>query len=422
MSSTLTNPGSADGAPSLENATIVTSNWLGWAAFLGASWTWCIGMFLPVILVRQYGFCGWVVFAVPNVIGAAAMGWVLRDARSSDEIATVHRDACALFSGVTIAFHLFFVMAVVGPLALSVINKQDAMDLAVGVVFAASVLMYVYMTHRDGGDRVLAWFALLISTVAMVFVVREISDIVATTPERMRPMVMEFDSRLLGLAPVCVFGFAFCPYLDLTFHRARQQTSGARASFGVGFGVMFFTMIIFSLIYSRAFASDGVTGMIAIFLFVHMAVQTAFTVAAHARELLHRGQIAGITAAVLTLASWIAYFFLPDHLLIKDLRAGEIIYRMFMGFYGLVFPAYVWLVMLPGRGRAKPTARSLAVFIVAVLIATPMFWMGFIMQQTIWLVPGLAVVLLSRVAVARHQDFKRGCNGAFRRPNDAALS
>ena len=28
---------------------------LGWAVFLATSWTWCIGMYLPVLLVRDFG-------------------------------------------------------------------------------------------------------------------------------------------------------------------------------------------------------------------------------------------------------------------------------------------------------------------------------------------------------------------------------
>jgi hypothetical protein len=48
---------------------------LGWANYLGMSWTWCIGMFLPVLLVRDYGIGAWWIFAIPNVVGAAAMGW-----------------------------------------------------------------------------------------------------------------------------------------------------------------------------------------------------------------------------------------------------------------------------------------------------------------------------------------------------------
>ncbi|HTL30770.1 MAG TPA: hypothetical protein VL282_16180, partial [Tepidisphaeraceae bacterium] len=45
---------------SIESAPIP---WIGWAIYLGMSWTWCIGMFLPVLLVRDYGFWGWLVFA-----------------------------------------------------------------------------------------------------------------------------------------------------------------------------------------------------------------------------------------------------------------------------------------------------------------------------------------------------------------------
>src|SRR6516165_1703113 len=81
---------------------------LSWAALLAASWTWCIGMFLPVLLVRDYGLMGWVVFAVPNVIGAAAMGWVLRDAQASRRVVGRHAEAAGLFSLGTIAFQVFF--------------------------------------------------------------------------------------------------------------------------------------------------------------------------------------------------------------------------------------------------------------------------------------------------------------------------
>ena len=49
-----------------------------------------------------------------------------------------------------------------------------------------------------------------------------------------------------------LFGFALCPYLDLTFHRARQSLAGrdAKTAFGVGFGVLFALMILFTLGYS----------------------------------------------------------------------------------------------------------------------------------------------------------------------------
>src|SRR3954467_4391659 len=87
--------------------------WVGWAMYLGMSWTWCIGMFLPVLLIRDYGAWAWVVFAVPNVIGAAAMGWVLRDG-DSEKLTGAHRPMIAGFSFITATFQLFFAFWMLG--------------------------------------------------------------------------------------------------------------------------------------------------------------------------------------------------------------------------------------------------------------------------------------------------------------------
>jgi hypothetical protein len=77
------------------------------------------------------------------------------------------------------------------------------------------------------------------------------------------------------------------------------------------------------------------------------------------------------------------------------LNGAEIIYRGFMAFYGLVFPAYVWLCMLP-LGTTR-TPRRLWTFAAAVALATPFYWMGFIERETIWLVPGVAIVLFAKL-------------------------
>jgi len=34
---------------------------------------------LPVLIMRELGFVGVITFAVPNIVGAAAMGMALRD-------------------------------------------------------------------------------------------------------------------------------------------------------------------------------------------------------------------------------------------------------------------------------------------------------------------------------------------------------
>jgi hypothetical protein len=376
------------------------ADWPFWAAFLASSWTWCIGMFLPVLLIRDFGIWGWIVFAVPNVVGAAAMGWVVRSAHDSLELTAAHRHACMIFSGVTIAFHMFFVISVIAPVASSVAPRQ-AMDLALGSVIAAGIFMYLLMTRQSGAERALATAALLVSVAAMIGIVREIWHM----PQLAPPLSKDLTSgsrglNLLCLTPVCFFGFSFCPYLDLTFHRARQHTSSPRAAFGVGFGVLFLLMIVFTLIYSGTFFVR-MPRLLGTLLLVHLGMQTAFTLAAHARELRRHGARAAILAAAFTAASWIAYWLLSRGDVIADLSAGELIYRVFMGFYGLIFPAYVWLVIVPANG---PTTRNLIVFVVAVSISLPLFWMGFVVGQMVWLVPGLTIVLLARLLCSDRQN------------------
>src|SRR5688572_14799987 len=120
---------------------------LGWANYLGMSWTWCIGMFLPVLLVRDYGISAWWIFAIPNVVGAAAMGWVLRSAQRSHGLVAHHAPATTLFSLVTIAFHAFFVLWI-GKILLPTTQLWIAMPIAV-----VSALL--------GARRAILWVAAL---------------------------------------------------------------------------------------------------------------------------------------------------------------------------------------------------------------------------------------------------------------------
>ena len=115
---------------------------LGWAAFLACSWTWCIGMFLPVLLVRDFGFPGWAVFTVPNVIGAAGMGWVLHRIGSAAALSLQHRRAAIAFSAVTILFHAFFVGWIIRSL---VGEAAEVITILAAVAF--------YLVGRQGKSR-----------------------------------------------------------------------------------------------------------------------------------------------------------------------------------------------------------------------------------------------------------------------------
>jgi hypothetical protein len=375
------------GTPQRNGAGVLRT--LGWAVYLASSWTWCIGMFLPVLLVRDYGLWGWIVFAVPNVIGAAAMGWVLRTREASHAIVANHSRAVCWFSLVTVAFHIFFVMFILHRLIVYELNTYIWVALLAAAIFAIG-------RRQVGIDIVMAVIAFAISVGAIVVFIGT-AGIELPEPRAMRPM-----PGVWPLAAACIFGFALCPYLDGTFHRARAATSssGAKLAFGAGFGVFFLTMIIFTLLYARPIANAFnrserlLPAAVVIAIAVHMVAQSAFTVAVHMRMAESLWQfLAGAfaMALALTFAGW---SIAPWTLLAPD----EVVYRLFMSFYALVFPAYVWLCVIPLRGNAKPSKRMLAVFATAVIVAAPMFAIAFLGNRMVWLLPGLIVVLLARLA------------------------
>jgi len=370
-----------------------------WAVFLGSSWTWCIGMFLPVLLVRDIGFWGWIVFAAPNVLGAALMGWVLKSPESSRTLVALHGPACNAFSVVTIAFHVFFVLWFIPRL--------------VGLPIAACVFpltaVYLLLTFaRPNSDLIAGAAAWIISLAMFALFLR--------TPAAVLPAMQVLPNHdALYLAPVCLFGFALCPYLDLTFHRARQHQptlARSRFVFGAGFGVFFFLNIVFSLFYANAvdplLAPDWRSHVRPVFgaiLATHMIVQTTFTLSAHARSFAARTTPAGVFGLIgltqLAILAALAAGMLPARPFGLDF--GEIVYRLFMAFYGLVFPAYVWICMVP-RARLElsaPTPAAIRIALIAILLASPMFWLGFIQNRMLWLLPGVAIVFLARLALPR---------------------
>ncbi len=379
---------------------------LGWACYLACSWTWCIGMFLPVLLVRDYGIWGFVVFAVPNVLGAAAMGWVLRERSASRALVHRHRPAMVLFSLVTIAFQIFFV---------GYLGSFEG-TLAIGAVLPAGLVLALVMwlvPRRSGVLRLAAWAVGGFSLVAFAIYVRR---------GGIEPPVSLESQRAAWIAPVSAFGFLLCPYLDRTFHRVRLESSDseARATFTVGFGVVFTCMILFTLAYAPwMIAFDAARGRERIvddphsIVLAHILLQLFFTVGAHAGESAARSRAGSIAllagALVLALA-------MPASARIIGAFGGpadrESVYRLFMAFYGLVFPAYVWLCMIPtrdGHSGIDDTAgrRKLIAWAVAVAVAAPAFWMGFIEREEWWLGPGLGVVLLARVFIPGGAGFGR---------------
>jgi hypothetical protein len=364
-------------------------------------------MFLPVILVSEFGNTAWFIFAIPNVIGAAAMGWTLAKPGASEKIVAEHRAACVAFSAVTLAFHLFFLYWLSGTPNTPPMPRWFAIAAVIGgLVFGLVGRRKIVL------DFVLGFAVLIVSLTVMARGLAHPVFGVANPIEADRAW-----PGGIGLAVVCLFGFALCPYLDVTFHRARQQTSpvAGKWAFGIGFGVVFLTMIVLTLMYAGDFSLDKNLGdrfgsfgvsLLITWVAVHIASQAGFTIAAHLRALpaFQRGDVLiWAMAALLVGASVFAIrqelWFTVKQLHIAML-SGQLMYRLFMSFYGLVFPAYVWICMVPIKGRSPgPTRAALTVFVLSVAIAAPMFWLGFVNEWMLWLIPGVAVVMVARWVV-----------------------
>jgi hypothetical protein len=368
---------------------------LGWGAFLASSWTWCIGMFLPVLLIRDFGLSSFLVFAIPNVLGAALMGAVLQRPGLSESIVRAHGKACWAFSFVTVSFQVFFLCWLILGLEPSV-NRWAL----------APMLLVVLFTGRghvaSSWTRLVAILVLITSLTAGAWWASHAGPVSHIDPPRLP------TRDLLWLGPVCTLGFGLCPYLDLTFHTARQKAPGpaGTAAFALGFGVLFASMILLTLLYSgklleasQSSVRNVQPGLAATPIILHMTVQLIFTVMLHKdwieADPSPAGPKAPANASLLALvlgvvAAIVSYRVGP----VTDLAGPEVAYRVFMAFYGLVFPAYVWTCIVPSGGRS-PSRPRLVAFAAAVLIAAPMYWLGFVQGPTWWLGPGVLVVLLA---------------------------
>ena len=401
-----------------------------WGAFLACSWTWCIGMFLPILLVRDLGPAGWWAFAIPNCVGAAAMGWVLRSPRAASALRQHHAAACRLFSIVTVAFHAYW-LAWLGGSVLPLELLLAAILGAVGVLAGAIAL-------REN-TRWLAAILWLASAAILAIVLTSRPGSIATdlsAPGELPP------TDILFLAPVCVFGFALCPYLDLTFLRVRRLCEGptAPAAFTLGFLILFASMIVLTLAYAPMLDADVLARPLlerplwAILATIHITLQAAFTIGVHLLELATPNPATTIANRATTFAALgedrAGHPVDPDNnpqpttiplertLLLTaillagllgaasqrwpslaSLQAGEIGYRAFMSFYGLVFPAYVWICIIPRRRPPAPRA-ALATCLIAITLAAPCYALGFLWRDSIWLAPGLLIVLLARLVPA----------------------
>lgn len=365
---------------------------LAWSLFLATSWTWCIGMFLPVLLVRDFGLLGWILFATPNVFGAIAFSFFIKSKAHSLAWTATHSLACHAFSLVTICFqayfigwllsrfgswHFFFFVILLGLLAGLLRAGLSYLKIAAASWLVSFVCLLLFLFWQPTNGLI----------------------------EHSLPVAAPSFVSLLALGFASFLAFLLCPYLDLTFHRARQALTEKQAlpTFALAFGVFFLILILFPLIYGPALRVWFHEGPFAhpdqVFLVkakwvlsLHLMTQCLVTILFHRREILPRFAkkdvlLRGSRFLVLLC------FFLP-YLLTDDIWRGlsfkEIPYRCFLLFYSLIVPAYVWKLCR----RSTPNAKSWRFLSLICLLSLPFFALAglFTANAGTLFIPGILIL------------------------------
>lgn len=365
--------------------------------FLACSWCWCIGMFFPVLMVRDFGWWGWVAFLVPNCLGAMMVGLIHRRGGAAARLIERHRRAAVAFSVVTILFHVSFLCWFVPTmLARHGIGRWAALGM-VGVVVAMSVVVGRWW----GRSRVWLWCG------AGVFAVSVLCGVMAgvTGGEGTSfPVAPSGGGRfglmsLAFLAPTVALGFLTCPHLDLTFLRVRRELEGRAGSgaFVIGFAMFFPVLMVMTLLYATRMAE----GIACTYIVAHVMVQAWFTMGAHFRELMAedgalrrsgraRWDGAGAFVFLCVVVSAVSVWALGAEP-IGGMTATELVYKMFITAYGVVFPAYIWIVMVPRRGVSPGVQVMLLSCVIVVL---PFAQVGYLGERWAWSlgIPGVILV------------------------------
>lgn len=369
-----------------------------WAGFLASSWTWVIGMFFPTLLIRDFGVLGWLAFAIPNVLGASLFAWWITSASMSLRVVGIHRRAAMGFSDVTIMFHAYVATCLIPPL------------LGWAWSLAAVVLGLLVWAFAAGSIRLAAVLGLVMVMVSAWVVATFLQQgYPVVTPLEVRPLKPHFVA-MGWLVPVMFGGFMLCPYLDLTFHRARQNNadSGGRLAFAVGFGVFFLVMILLSMLYASfiagVFTAQGFGGLPRtgiVLLGVHFVGQMAYTVGLHLNEVTRqRGAHGLFRIVVFSIVAAVAGIWVYGS---QDGHEGERIemgYRFFLLAYGLLFPAYVLICMVPTR-RDVELRMAWRVCLATVLVASPFGYLGFVDGRYPWMcLVSLGLIVVGRLALS----------------------
>ena len=293
-----------------------------------------------------------------------------------------HKTAIATFSYITIAYQLFFISW------LSAMTKQVWL-----LPLAITLGLVIHITKNR-----MSYWAVAILVVCLGLFIGFMGNTLAPINISAKS---DWPHALLPLA----IGFIFSPYLDITFHRAFKNSTHPKASFSLGFGLLFLILLSFVFLYASSlselfFNGAGVSEIPSAIIYpivAFLVLQTAFTVAAHSSELALQHYIRPALLGYVVLALSVFFIALTWQLHGVSLSGlnlpfEETVYKGFLFFYSLVFPLYLLL------GKSKP------IFLWVLGLSTPAYALGFLIgdNYSVNLSVGVTVVVLGSIIGRRH--------------------
>jgi len=346
---------------------------IGWGLYGAASWTWCIGLFLPTILMQWFGWSGFLLIAIPNVIGATLMGLLLGSPSASRRFCSRHPHAIKWFVTITIAFHLVFLSMVatwIFPAAM-----RSPWDWVLFPLTALVLGQLLSLAPRS-------WWPLL-GTIALacggVVVAMNCENAHSAGWSGTRPPI-----DLLWLAPIFSIGFLLCPWLDAPFHRVRQETEGPLGFLVLGIG--FLCMLLVTASYWWLGEGLG-TPLVLAWIFG----QATFTIAANLREL--RDLLPSLKTATdfPVEAIAIAAVCIAGLFFVETWAEGKDLYLRWLALYGLFFPAILLAWCL--RRSPRVTIGGVARLIILLAVASALGDIGLI-NGPAWIAAVAAILIL----------------------------
>ena len=357
-------------------------------------------MFLPIYLARDFGAWSFLVFAIPNVLGAAAVAFLVPSTEAVRSFAARHLEAIRAFAWATILFHIVFLSGFMPSGFLW-------LDVGIGAVAISTALM-VGLSSRPRATRIAV--GVWIGSIALALC----ANIFGAPHHRysLPPDTGTFGiPSLIMAAPAIVLGFLLCPMLDGTFLATREfHGRSTKRIFLLAFGLFFPALILLTLGYAGTLIRHNA---ISWYTHGHLALQSGFTIGVQWWALRWVRQVRAESApdpdaittlwsgrillAVVGLTFGAAMF--AQNLGVSVPGGGtprRFAYDLMLSLYGLTFPAYLAAIAAP---RLLGRRGSVWVLLAVLGIAGPLYWVGSI-DHRYWAIPVAVLVVLAAPVVS----------------------